>query len=76
MVSVKVTTANVDDRKPVLEIVDELLGCLYGDKGYISGPFERELADKGVTLITGVKKHEIKSDETLEPPDAPETIDY
>ncbi|PCS23859.1 Mobile element protein [Candidatus Enterovibrio escicola] len=30
-------------------------GGLYGDKGYISGPLERELADKGVTLITGIK---------------------
>ncbi len=40
-------TANVDDRKPVLDFPDELLGCLYGDKGYISGSLERELADKG-----------------------------
>nr|WP_263364454.1 transposase [Candidatus Enterovibrio escacola] len=31
--------------------------CLYGDKGYISNPLERELADKGVTLITGMKKN-------------------
>ncbi|PCS21454.1 Mobile element protein [Candidatus Enterovibrio escicola] len=33
------------------------MGCLYGDKGYISDPLDRELADKGVTLITGVKKN-------------------
>ncbi|PCS22553.1 Mobile element protein [Candidatus Enterovibrio escicola] len=37
---------------------------------------DRELADKGVTLITGVKKHKIQSDETLEPPNALETIYY
>ncbi|PCS22608.1 hypothetical protein BTN49_1834 [Candidatus Enterovibrio escicola] len=37
---------------------------------------ERELADKGVTLITGVKKHDIQSDETLESSDAPKTIYY
>ncbi len=48
--------SNVDNRKPVSEIVDELWGCLYGDKGYINSPLERELADKGVTLITGMKK--------------------
>ncbi|PCS24222.1 Mobile element protein [Candidatus Enterovibrio escicola] len=42
------TTVNLDDRKPVSEMADELLGCLYGDKGYISAPLERELADKGV----------------------------
>nr|WP_150139465.1 transposase [Candidatus Enterovibrio escacola] len=51
-----ILTSNVDDRKPVLEMVDELWGCIYGDKGYISGPLERELTDKGVTLITGMKK--------------------
>ncbi|PCS21846.1 Mobile element protein [Candidatus Enterovibrio escicola] len=37
---------------------------------------ERERADKGVTLITGVKKYETQSNETLEPLDAPETIYY
>nr|WP_263364288.1 transposase [Candidatus Enterovibrio escacola] len=30
--SVKVTTANVDDNKPVPEMADELYGCLYVDK--------------------------------------------
>ncbi|PCS21948.1 Mobile element protein [Candidatus Enterovibrio escicola] len=76
IISVKVTTANLDDRKPISERVDELWGCLYEDKGYISDPLERDLAIKGVTLITGVKKHETQSDETLEPPVAPETIYY
>nr|WP_263364314.1 transposase [Candidatus Enterovibrio escacola] len=57
-------------------MVDELCGCLYGDKGYISAPLERKLLNKEVTLIMGVKKHEIKLDETLEPLDAPETICY
>ncbi|PCS22178.1 Mobile element protein [Candidatus Enterovibrio escicola] len=41
------------------------MGCLYGEKGYINGPLERELADKGVILITGMKKHKTKSNETL-----------
>ncbi|WP_104399763.1 IS982 family transposase [Vibrio penaeicida] len=57
IISVKVTTANVDDRKPVPAMVENLWGSLYGDKGYISGPLEQELADKGVTLITDVKKN-------------------
>nr|WP_263363582.1 transposase [Candidatus Enterovibrio escacola] len=34
-----------------------MLGCLYGDKGYISDPEKLKLADKGVILITGVKKN-------------------
>ncbi|PCS22582.1 hypothetical protein BTN49_1805 [Candidatus Enterovibrio escicola] len=33
------------------------MGCLYGDKGYISDPLKRKPADKGVILITGVKKN-------------------
>ncbi len=32
------------------------MGWLYRDKGYISDPLEQELADKGVILITGVKR--------------------
>ncbi len=51
-----ISTANVDDRKPISEMVDELWACLHGDEGYLSDPLERELVDKGVTLITGMKK--------------------
>ncbi|PCS21447.1 Mobile element protein [Candidatus Enterovibrio escicola] len=47
----------MNNRKPVSEMVDEHLECLYGDKGYISDPLERELADKGVILITGLKNN-------------------
>nr|WP_263364501.1 transposase [Candidatus Enterovibrio escacola] len=57
IISVTVTTVNVDDIKSVSEMVDEIWGCLYGEKGYISGSLKRELADKGVILITGVKKN-------------------
>ncbi|PCS21563.1 hypothetical protein BTN49_2812 [Candidatus Enterovibrio escicola] len=57
-------------------MADDLWMCLYGDKGYITDLVERELADKRVTLIIGVKKYETKSDEALEPPDTPETIYY
>ncbi len=38
-------------------MADELYRCLHENKGYISGPFERELVDKGVTLITDVKNN-------------------
>ncbi len=58
-------------------MADDIWRYLYGDKDYISGTLERELADKGMILVTSVKKkHEIQSDETLEPPDAPTTIYY
>nr|WP_097357275.1 transposase [Candidatus Enterovibrio escacola] len=76
IISVKITTANVDDRMSVSEIADELWGCFYGDKGYTSDPLGRQFANRGVAFITGVKKYETKSDEALKPPDASETIYY
>ncbi len=57
IISVKVTTDNVDNRKPMSEIDDEIWGCLYGNNGYIADLLERELTDKGVTLITGMKEN-------------------
>ncbi|PCS23753.1 Mobile element protein [Candidatus Enterovibrio escicola] len=36
IISVKLMTDTVVDRKLVSEMTDELFGCLYGDKGYIS----------------------------------------
>nr|WP_150139590.1 transposase [Candidatus Enterovibrio escacola] len=45
---------NTPDRKPVAEKANELWG-LYGDKVYISGSLEQELANKGVILNTGIK---------------------
>ncbi len=57
IISVTVTTDNVDDRKPISEMVNEIWGCLYGNKGYISGPLERELADKRVDTDNGCKKN-------------------
>ena len=52
----KVTSGNVDDRKPVLDLMQHLTGKLIGDKGYISQKLSESLADKGVQLITKVKK--------------------
>ena len=36
ILSVKVTPGQVDDRAPVPELVKQLTGMLYGDKGYLS----------------------------------------
>ncbi|PCS21888.1 Mobile element protein [Candidatus Enterovibrio escicola] len=47
IISVKVMTSNMDDRKPVPEMIAELWGYLYGDKGYISSSLERELVNEG-----------------------------
>jgi hypothetical protein len=57
IVSLKLTKGNVDDRQPVPEMADSLFGKLYGDKGYISKALSGELLDKGVDLITTIRKN-------------------
>ncbi|PCS21462.1 Mobile element protein [Candidatus Enterovibrio escicola] len=56
--------SNVDNRKPVSEIVDELWGCLYGDKGYISESIGAETCRQESDTDNWYKKYETKSDET------------
>ncbi|HAC61961.1 MAG TPA: IS982 family transposase [Cyanothece sp. UBA12306] len=57
LLSFQVTPGNVDDRVPVKDLVQELFGKLYGDKGYISSPLFEELFDKGIKFITPFRKN-------------------
>ena len=57
LLSFQVTPGNVDDRVPVKDLVQELFGKLYGDKGYISSPLFDELFDKGIKFITPFRKN-------------------
>jgi hypothetical protein len=57
ILAAKITPANVDDRKPVPELAQGVIGKLYGDKGYISQALSNNLFDKGVELVTNVKKN-------------------
>lgn len=57
IMAIKVTKGNVDDRKPVPDLVKKLSGKLFGDRGYISTKLTSKLADKGITLITRVRKN-------------------
>lgn len=53
LLNVLLTPGNVDDRKPVPDLVRNLFGKLFGDKGYISQPlFELLRQTIGVQLIT------------------------
>jgi hypothetical protein len=38
-------------------MASNLFGKLFGDKGYLSKELTAKLRDKGVTLITGIKKN-------------------
>lgn len=51
------TPGNVDDRQPVPAMSKNIFGKLVGDKGYISKKLFDELWQKGVQLITAVRKN-------------------
>ena len=57
IVALKLTKGNEDDRKPVPKMAEGLWGKLYGDKGYISQALAGELFNKGVELITTIRKN-------------------
>ena len=57
IVAAQLTTGNVHDTKPVSALAAELNGKLYADKGYISKKLKAELYDKGVDLVTNVRKN-------------------
>lgn len=57
ILSVNLTKGNVDDRVPVMKLIQGLSGKLFGDKGYIKKELAQELHDLGITLITPLKKN-------------------
>jgi hypothetical protein len=50
------TAGNVDDRRPLPGMVKSLWGKCFGDKGYLSSRLFDELWEKGVQLITKLRK--------------------
>ena len=57
IIEAKITAGNVDDRKPVPELVRKVNGKLYADKGYISQALRLSLLADNVELITNVRKN-------------------
>jgi len=57
LLAVHVTTANTDDRKPVPELVKNINGKLFADKGYISQSLFERLYEDGLELITNIRKN-------------------
>ena len=57
LLRITVTPGNVDDRAVVPDLVKDLFGKLFGDKGYISQPLFEQLWQDGVQLITKLKKN-------------------
>lgn len=57
LLAAKVTAGNVDDRSPVPEMVDNVTGSMYGDKGYVSAGLKTQLAEQGIDFITGQRSN-------------------
>lgn len=56
LLNVALTTGNIDDRKPVKELLKEQSGQFFGDKGYISAALARDLRESNIILVTKFKK--------------------
>jgi len=55
LLALRLTPGNVDDRRPVPEMVKGLFGKLFEDKGYISQPLFETLFDEQVQIVTKLK---------------------
>jgi hypothetical protein len=55
LLSIRLTPGNVDDRRPVPEMVKGMFGKLFGDKGYVSQPLFETLFEREVQLVTKLK---------------------
>ncbi len=56
IMAVKITSGNTDDRKALVKMVKDLKGKCYADKGYIGKDIFKTLWEKGLHLVTGIKR--------------------
>jgi hypothetical protein len=56
LLNVRLTPGNVDDRRPVPELVKELFGKLFADRGYISQTLFETLYDQQLQLVTKLRQ--------------------
>jgi len=69
ILNIKLTPGNVDDRRPVPDLLKDFFGSVYGDKGYISSSLVSQLlVDHGIRFITKQVQYE-KTDHALFRPD-------
>lgn len=57
LVSINITPGNIHDIRTIPTLVHNLIGKIYGDKGYISKALKKTLADQGLDLITNVRSN-------------------
>lgn len=57
IVAFEVTTASVDDRNPVVRLVESLQGTVYADAGYVGEELRKSLLKQGVNLIAAPRNN-------------------
>jgi hypothetical protein len=57
LLAFRITPGNIDDREPVPELTQGLTGKLIGDRGYISSQLFRVLWERGLHLVTKIRKN-------------------
>lgn len=57
IMNLSITKGNTSDVSMVETLMKNLVGKLYGDKGYISDKLAARLINKGLQLVTGIKKN-------------------
>ena len=58
LLNVQITPGNIDDRKPVVELLQDLWGKVFADKGYVSQSLAQHLQEKyGVMLMAKPRRN-------------------
>ena len=57
LLACRLTSANVDDRRPLPQMAQRLFGKLIGDKGYLSQERLSWLRQQGIELLTPIRKN-------------------
>jgi len=51
------TSGNVNDRVPILQLLKDVFGKVFGDRGYISQELAEQLLEIGIQMVTKIKKN-------------------
>lgn len=57
LVGAMLSPGNLDDRKPVPQLTRHMTGLLFGDKGYLSQALFDQLMQRGLKLVTSVRRN-------------------
>ena len=57
IVALKLTSGNVNDTTPVPDLTQDLIGKLFGDKGYVGKNLAQTLLRRGLVLMTRVRRN-------------------